>query len=344
MENKIKYVSLVVVFLCLFCACTQEINLDELRPEPRLVLNSLAVVGQPVTASVSKTWFFTEKNPNITIKDAVVSLYVNDNFQEKMIWMDADSEFNSKGLFQSVYYPGPGDKIEIRASVENYKNISASVTVPSPCAILDVSTELMENYEYNQFFVKARLKTTFRDDPSKTDFYLFFVEEGTPVFDFESEEYTGEYKWKPAYVEYEEEPLFISHITPLEKVLGYDWLSQGYGRVFTDELINGKEYTLKVAFSATYFPYPPEGMDWSEFIPDDEFPVKYRITLYTLAEPYYRYMKSIISMTDQTLHQQLIKAGLAEPVSIFTNIDNGIGIVGSCNPSFVEITLGDFVP
>lgn len=344
MKKKLFYqfiaAGLVILF---FSGCTQEINLDDLRPEPRLVLNSVAIVGEQITASVSKTWFFTEKNPNITIREAEVSLYVNDDFKEKMTWVSQDSEYNSKGFFQSAYKPVVGDILEIKASVENYKELSSVVSVPPPCTIIDVSTEIIEKNSEYDYYVKRRLKVKFRDEPARRDYYLFLVEEGTPVYDEEKQEYTGEYEWGKAYVEYGDEPLFTSQITPLEKILGYDWLSMRYGRVFSDDLISGKEYTLNVSFSGAYLGSYPNGGDLGELLPNKEHPIKYRIYLYTLAEPYYRYMNSIINMTDQNLHQQLVKAGLAEPVSIYTNINNGIGIVGSCNPSYVEITMNDFI-
>ncbi len=339
MKKRLSYRYVLVCATILFInGCTQEIDLNELRPEPQLVLNSVAVAGEPITASVSKTWFFTDENPNITIKEADVSLFVNDRFQEKLTWVMAESEYNSKGYFQSAYLPVTGDKIEIKASVENYKEVSAGVSITPPCPILDASADMLELHSEENGYGKYKLSVTFRDDPARQDYYLFLVEGGYPLWDEEKEEYTDEYEWEIANIEYKDEPLFAIHITPLEKILGYDWLSMRYGRVFTDELISGKEYTLQVSFQGPCYIYNP----WNEeegSVVDTEHPVKYRVNLYTIAEPYYRYMKSIIDMSDQNLHQQLVKAGLAELVSIYSNIKNGIGIVGSCNPSSIDITL-----
>ena len=61
-----------------FQGCEQIVDLDSLKPDPKLVLNGVVKAGEPVRANLSRTWFYTDGKPNLTIPGADVKLYVND--------------------------------------------------------------------------------------------------------------------------------------------------------------------------------------------------------------------------------------------------------------------------
>ena len=63
-------------------ACLTEVDLSDLRESPRLVVNGVAVAGEPLRLSVTRTWFYTDDHPNVVIPDATVRLYVNDHYEE----------------------------------------------------------------------------------------------------------------------------------------------------------------------------------------------------------------------------------------------------------------------
>ncbi|MDH6535758.1 hypothetical protein M2101_002449 [Parabacteroides sp. PM5-20] len=330
MKKSQLYLSLFFLCLSLF-SCEKEINLEHLRPTPRLVLNSVAVVGDVVTASVSRTWFFTDDHPNVTIEDAEVHLYVNGQWKEKMIWQEGYTDYNSKAYYYSSYQPVAGDRIKITASKKGFNEVYAETTIPEKNKFLKVTEKLEAHSQWGYISYKNRLNITFQDDPNRRDFYLIQIESGVPLWDWEGEEpvYTGEYHWQRAYADYDEEPLFTSKFTALDKVLGYDWLSGYNGRVFSDDLINGKEYTMRVYVSGHYY-YSP--------IEEEEYlPVFYRVNLYTISEAYYRYLKSLIEMDDDTLTESLAESGLAEPTRIYSNINGGVGILGACHRDSVSV-------
>ena len=69
-------------------ACLTEVDLSDLRESPRLVVNGVAVAGEPLRLSVTRTWFYTDDHPNVVIPDATVRLYVNDHYEETILCLE----------------------------------------------------------------------------------------------------------------------------------------------------------------------------------------------------------------------------------------------------------------
>ena len=72
--------TICIVSLFGLMSCIKEIDLESLRPDPTLVVNCVAITGEPLTVSVSRTWFFTDDHPNVTLDKAEVNLFVNGVF------------------------------------------------------------------------------------------------------------------------------------------------------------------------------------------------------------------------------------------------------------------------
>ena len=109
--------TICIVSLFGLMSCIKEIDLESLRPDPTLVVNCVAITGEPLTVSVSRTWFFTDDHPNVTLDKAEVNLFVNGVFKERMSFQEGDEAFNTKGYFKSDFIPVKGDRIRVEASV-----------------------------------------------------------------------------------------------------------------------------------------------------------------------------------------------------------------------------------
>ena len=96
------------------------------------------------------------------------------------------------------------------------------------------------------------------------------------------------------------------------------------GRVFSDELSDGKEYTLQVK---------------EQLRSDTKYYTKRHIRLYSLSEPYYQYLLSLQNIENEGIMGGLTNVGLAEPVRIYSNVEGGTGIAGGCQwfESLVDI-------
>lgn len=91
-----------------------------------------------------------------------------------------------------------------------------------------------------------------------------------------------------------------------------------------DTKIQGKSYTIRLN---THYETDYE----DDFITPDgiehiKHKVKYRIYLYSLSEEFYRYLKSV----NEQKNNGLGNSELAPIRSTYTNVSNGIGVVGGC--------------
>lgn len=338
----------LAAFTLLTFSCTKEIDLEHLRPESRLVLNSLITAGDSVKVRLTRTWFYTEISPDVTVRNADIKLYVNGVFKEKMVWKAYEKATNSyndifddnvkiKGYYISSYRPVKGDSIKITVEANGFEGISAETHLPVHTYLKDFKAKESEREDNGFTYKSTDFEVTIKDDPDKKDFYLIDFEQGYPESVFVDEnmhemEYTGKYLWMGYSPDYSTEPLFTSHLSALDKILGYDWISGEYGRAFSDDLINGKEYTIKLKSDNYSYMTSPN--------PDSAPPLYYRVNLYTITEEYYRYIKAIIEIKDGGgLDSHLSDVGLAEPVRIFSNVKGGVGILGSAVRDSVTVSI-----
>ncbi len=328
---------LPMIALLLLSSCMKEMNLDYLRPEPKLVLNGAMTKGEPVAVNLSRTWFYTEEKPELAFPDADVRLYVNDRLQEQLTWYDGDSVKIRQGYFRGTYIPQQDDRLKVTASAGDFPDVSAETTIPGP-PTLQALTATSERVERSGWApsTQCKLQLTIRDTPNQSNFYLIRFETRYVRIDNETGKeivpdggYGSSGGWSEMSVNYIDDPLFSSSLTTLDRILGFDWMSYRFGRVFSDDLINGKSYTINVSSSSYYFDFNPE--DPYQEVEGVTRHLECRALLYTLTEPYYRYMKAVIEMEDDNTQQTLIDSGLAEPVQLYSNVAGGTGILGGCN-------------
>lgn len=316
---------LLPYILFLMASCTKVVDLEHLRPEPKLVLNCVASAGEPLKASLSRTWFYTDNYPNVTIGNARLNLYVNDRFVQVMNWEEEQTEYYAIGNYVSSYIPAVGDKIRVEAERKGFKSVAGEDTVLPAPHLIDVSAREL-NRSGSSTISKRELRVRFKDPQEAGNCYLIRFLTGTPFYEHEDNDwdkpyvYTGKYHWSTETPDYTTDPLFETHITALDKVLGNDWLSGYNGRPFSDEMINGKEYTIRMEYSSYSYNY----IGTSKPLPDS-----LRVYLYSVSESYYKYFSAVTSLNDGSLSNDLANAGLAEPVRVFSNIEGGLGIMGT---------------
>lgn len=335
MKNKlsiIHYPLSIIILFFLAGACTSVIDLEDMRPDPKLVMNSLVTSGEPVSVRITRTWFHTEENPEILIENADVRLYVNGKEQEKLAWIDIpieDDLYTVKHArsYCSEYIPRINDHIRLVAHVDGYPDAEAETTIPEPVAISNFQVISREEIKDNQKGTAYYYQVTFQDDPATDNYYLIFFEDGSQILD-ENDEPTGEYLWRSVGMDFLSEPIFGGQLSAFDKVMGYDsYFFNGY--FFSDELIRGKEYMLNIRNDRFYY---GGGYDYAQHI---------RVSLYTVSESYYRYFKSLYELKGDTMGSDLSNIGLAEPVRVYNNVAGGVGILGGYTPMQAEVHKRD---
>ena len=60
---------------------------------------------------------------------------------------------------------------------------------------------------------------------------------------------------------------------------------------------------------------------------------------FSISAEYYRYLKVLQDKDTDSVSNLLINGGLAEPIRVFSNIDGGVGILGSCHVGMFETEI-----
>ena len=296
-------------------ACLTEVDLSDLRESPRLVVNGVAVAGEPLRVSVTRTWFYTDDHPNVVIPDATVRLYVNGHYEETIPFVPGDTLFNAAGNYQAAFVPQVADRLRLEVSAPSYEAVHAETEVPQPSMLLDAKA-VQEVITVDSTMKRISYAICFQDAAEEENYYLFRLEEG-----YLSEDST--YRWRVLHLDYAEEPLFGQNSSALDQILFSQYLPGYDGRVFSDEAINGQSYTIRLQ-NTYYYSGTPRTK-------------RLRVRLYAISADYYKYLKTLQDQSDNSFANHLIDAGLAEPIRVYSNIDGGLGIFGGCVPNWVEV-------
>ena len=97
--------------------------------------------------------------------------------------------------------------------------------------------------------------------------------------------------------------------------------------LFDDEMFNGTEKDISIDF----FDY--KSLYYED--EDEEYEVQFILELTSVSESYYTYIRSLRAHYDN--QDQFIFAG--EPVQVFTNIENGLGVLGSMSVDTILLEL-----
>lgn len=328
-------------------SCYREIDVEKFRTTPKIVINCPISPDTVIRASITHSYFYTDINhlrpndnswmydqgkPNVKLRDAKVELYINDVYKEDMKWQALDSvdDYHAPDtFFVSTVIPKAGDKVKIVATADGYGSAWAEDIVPRliPIEHLKITCR-KENgqmnhdigydengytdYSSNEYYTFL-YSITFKDTPGESNYYQLWVDGGSVNY---------------------YDPIFSTSGSTLDGALGYDGVDGRGGRVFTDDNIDGKEYTIQVKEQIL-----------TRYVTDTtrHWPSR-TINLYALSEPYYQYLASLEKISASTLSGNLSDVGLAEPIRVYTNVNDGIGILGACQRININVNLWEYVP
>lgn len=290
-------------------SCYHDIDLESYRGEVTIVLNSIVTPDTVVMADISRTWFFTDSRPAEDFKDLNVELYINSQLKAIM-------KYNGEKYLSNIY-PKEGDTIKISTEVDGkkvvaedvvpklieLKNISIShrkVSSGNSSIEVDGNGNVIEKGKENEFTYRI----TFQDEADWKNYYFIRIEE------CDNRQVLGT-------LDYSYEPVFQILSEQINGSLTNQTIEGQFGLPFSDKGIDGKEYTLTIKETG-----PDTYYDYGDFC-------YRRFRLYSISEAYYLYLVSLQSNdSDQSWQGGMADIGIAEPVSIYSNIQGGIGILG----------------
>ena len=336
--------SFLAMTLGLLTSCEKEIEFNGEHSDPKLVINSLVEPGQPVSAAISKSYFFLDNNANtIAPDDLVATLYVNGNHIGEMtphfdtivsydIWNPNDSNLGHvRKVYTHEYCPAEGDVVKITASANGFEDVEGETSALPKAVDCQMEVEVekwsgwyMQYYdeETDEFVVDSsrwdvsghlNLTLTITDpNPGKTDYFRLVVEKNHKLYDGEN--------WFYISFDYDD-PIFGVGVTENEIIDISDLDTRPEG-VFTDALFDGSTYRLKL--KVMFECHVDE-----EFDPDF-FRVPFKLE--HLTKEYYNYLN--------TCNQGDMEVQLwAEPIQTYSNVTNGYGIVAGKTVDVLWVAL-----
>ena len=192
-------------------------------------------------------------------------------------------------IYTSTILPKTNKNYHIKVNTPEFENITAYDYTPSKPNLISVAFN--ENaYTDEEGYEMGQLTIEFKDNPNKKNYYeiVFFVKDNNSFF-------------TPYYDEKNNDPVLLN-----EEILAYEPESL----MFSDELFNGTAYTLKINSG-------------NLFDSNDE-PSELNFIFRHITENYYKYKKRLILHKYNQEHD--VWDGVGEPISMYTNIENGYGI------------------
>lgn len=309
---------LLIAVMC-FLSCDMETVIDIEIPahEPVLVLNGRLDTDTNVQVLVSSSvGAFDNSNPSM-VNDANVILFEN-NIEVETLTLDTENTFEmylndgnwrtttyiDMNYYVSNYTPQKDKTYRIEVEHPDFNDINASTYIPDDILIYNLVIDSTSNND------KINFEFSFDDQANIENYYSISLKVScSKVFEDEYG-YFDEYNWGGRVEMNSNDPSFPSNSFD---VLEGGYRFQGERAVFNDALFNGQEKRISVDVLTEEFKYSQ--CDTIKFI------------FSTFSDDSYRYYNS--------LSEQREKGGLdifgGEVVPVFTNINNGLGVLLSKN-------------
>jgi len=335
--KQIRFV-LGITALFLMVSCEKDIEFSGKITEPLLVVNSLATPDTILTVKVTESKFFLSNGYTYEpVTDATVKLFVNGVLNQEMVHL-------ANGIYESDYMPVSGERLHLEVSAPGFETVESEVLVPEKTSIISIDTTISLTDSYpmlNGNYYGSASNTTylydtvgyyynneynitlnFKDPSEEVNYYRLAVmakktfDDTTIVESYSFFEFTDIVSGNSAANE--------------SSIFDFQSTSNTYN-VFSDELFDGDEYPLKFKVSQSVINYKPgfEGQGYYERNPEK---VELLIDLQSISKSYYLYLKTVSSYSGDGNF-------FSEPVQIHSNIDGGIGILGSYTRNIKSIVL-----
>jgi len=290
-----------IFFLTNSCKKTLDISIDE--SEKKLVVNSILNPDSLIRVNVTKSMGALEQDADIQfINDAKIKLYKDNNFVEDLI-------FQENGYYISTIYPEEGKTYKIEIEQSDLGTASSELTILQPVPISQINsnfkyeiTEYVDEWgAYSDTSISATVVFEINDPANQDNYYA--ISAYTYYTNYYWDEET--YEETDSIIGIWKNNLWISPSTVDYQYSNEIRIGEDYIYAFYKETGDGK------TFSYTF--------DIYNLMKDQ----KVYFNLYSLDKNIFLYGKSYSEQIDASY------TPFAQPVNVFTNIENGYGIFGS---------------
>ena len=282
------------------CGCEKVVEFKPGNITPYVVVMSCPAADSLVSVKLSYSQFFLSSRAFEPVKDAQIRLLRNGS---AVSLLEA-----AEGMYTFDCRPQAGDSLELHLDVPSYASIHAGTRVPQKPS---VEAELLVD-TLSEYVCRCQLKVKIHD-PSGADFYCLSVDGW--------EWYTqavGDTVYIPVSIGMSTNDMVFTDVSSLDYLLdGGDTEAYGQQFLFSDELFDGRVYTMTFSFDQYDVPY-----DFRNH------PLMLRMSSYSKDLYCYR-------QTKEASYNGI--DFLTEPVQIYCNIDGGIGIFAASANEIIEL-------
>ena len=317
MKTKIKTIFFTLSLL-LFVSCEKDIEFNGEISEPMIVLNSYISPDSTIYAHLTKSKFFLSNMQGFDlVNNAEVSVYVNRTFREKL-------NFTKDGMYRGSFKPIAGDTVRLLVKVTGHDDVESTAIVQPRSNILATEVKMVEKYrdeytidgEVSAYYLSGNCEFNFkiRDNANEQNYYRLVAKKRNQSV-YNNDTITYEY-----YISFSLEG-FDSQSGDLIGLFD-DGENRNIQHLITDEMFNGKEFVLKFATDYAYLEVVP-GYEEYYYYKNSGATESVIINLQAITKDMYLYLKSKESA------EGILAGFFTEPVQIYNNITNGIGIFGA---------------
>lgn len=315
---------------CLFSffACEKDVWVNINIENPVLELNAILVPDSAVKLRLDATSYLDGLSLWELRKQTEVRLWVNGEAKGVLRLM-SDPEWGYS-YFVSDYLLRENDHIRLEARCKGYPDASVETEVPAIVPIDTFITVLHRDTVNMRLWASCEFR--FTDVPAEKNYYTFGVFPEFIYPDSITEDNYPIYNYYPYHLYLANDPIFKYIPTTIEYLLGEDE-EKGTALFFDDSAIDGKTYSIRFSLDFTY-PY------WGEGYYGREYPDSLKLLLNFGSQSLSGYYSSISQWASQGLLEgNLADVGLADPVSAYSNVYQGTGLVWGQSVSVWENTL-----
>lgn len=289
----------------IYISCEKVIPFEGDVNTPKLVINSVFESDSTFKVHVSSSRSVIDTSSFENIDDAVVTIKDgNGNVIEVLNHV-------VNGFYKGLVLPEENTTYILEVNHPNYANITASDSLPSPIIINSVDTStILDPINGN----RLRISMNFDDPENNQNYYLletYSVNEYLIVENLDTIEY-----------ELDTTKQFMVLTDEVFQNGGSPWRDQG---LFNDLLFNGQNKTLEIEIPNENWSGSEDGYDWSYKT------LTLRLYLHNITISYYYYRTSL------ELFQNASGNPFAQPVQVYSNIENGFGVFAGSQISFFDL-------
>lgn len=306
-----------IIFLLMIVgmiSCDHSFDLKEVDSQEKLVLYCFPSNQDTTIIQLSRSIPVGHKERLEKGVSDTSAIFMVNGEEQHIYWNETSTSTLPAQCYYIVKALGANDQIQFQAKVKNLPEIYAHTVIPTAFPLNTIKL-IVKNRSNNILQVQI----AFDDDIKTKDYYgVRIVKKETTKLDGKEE-----ILYRNAELDLKNEPL-LNDLSDLDQLFmfGNQYFRNLY--IWSDDNIQGKNYTLHLNMD-----YQKNfSVDWNNY----SYKVEYKICLYKFSPEFYFYLKAINSISNNNLSNH----GFSPILYHYTNVVNGIGVLGGCQITETE--------